>query len=254
MFYNDFLNKELTSYELSDLSNITTTDDLHELLSRYTPEQYFLIIAADKTYDTLRNILVNRNFKYGYDYFDFTPEMLTYPFDLIYEGCFIGRGSHFPGNIISKISSIGRFTSINCSLKMHGNMPLNFISTAPFNHILNNENMKLYNDLKICDEKNTNQKVKIGNDVYIGANVFINTSRVSEIGDGAIIGAGAVVNHDVEPFSVVAGVPAKKVKMRFNSNEIEVLKKVKWWDWDDITLNENFKYILNPELFFNHFR
>jgi len=72
--------------------------------------------------------------------------------------------------------------------------------------------------------------VMIGNDVWIGQNVSI-INGVS-IGDGAIIATGAVVTKNVPPFSVVGGVPAKVLKMRFDEETIEFLKREKWWDKD----------------------
>lgn len=56
----------------------------------------------------------------------------------------------------------------------------------------------------------------IGNDVWIGANVII--LKGVTIGDGAVVGAGSVVTKDVEPYSIYAGIPAKFIKSRFNSN------------------------------------
>jgi hypothetical protein len=68
----------------------------------------------------------------------------------------------------------------------------------------------------------------IGNDVWTGHNVNI-MAGVS-VGDGAIVGAGSVVTKDVPPFAIVAGVPARVVRMRFSEAIIERLLRVKWWD------------------------
>ncbi len=85
--------------------------------------------------------------------------------------------------------------------------------------------------------------VCIGNDVWIGTNVII-LSGVS-IGDGSIVAAGAVVTSDVEPYSIVGGVPAKKIKNRFSSNVIKELLKNPWWDWSDSEIKRNQDYFLN---------
>lgn len=63
------------------------------------------------------------------------------------------------------------------------------------------------------------QDVVIGSDVWCGANVTI--LKGVHIGNGAVIAAGSVVTKDVEAFSVVGGVPAKKMRMRFTPEEIE---------------------------------
>lgn len=77
----------------------------------------------------------------------------------------------------------------------------------------------------------------VGNDVWIGCNAVI-LSGVT-IGDGAIIGAGAVVTEDVEPYSIVAGVPARHIRYRFNTEIIKNLTASHWWRWDEETLRKN---------------
>jgi acetyltransferase-like isoleucine patch superfamily enzyme len=75
----------------------------------------------------------------------------------------------------------------------------------------------------------------VGNDVWIGANVVI-LPNVKVIGNGAIIGAGSIVSKDVEPYTVMAGNPAKFLKKRFSDSVIEKLEKSRWWDleFDDL--------------------
>ncbi len=70
----------------------------------------------------------------------------------------------------------------------------------------------------------------IGNDVWIGTDVKIMTGV--KIGDGAIVGAGSIVTKDVAPFSVVAGSPAKLIKMRFSDDIIERIQNLEWWSYD----------------------
>jgi acetyltransferase-like isoleucine patch superfamily enzyme len=72
-------------------------------------------------------------------------------------------------------------------------------------------------------------KTTIGNDVWIGNGAIIING--ASVGDGAIIGAGAVVTKDVPPYSIVAGVPAKVIRMRFDDTTINRLLKIKWWNW-----------------------
>lgn len=77
----------------------------------------------------------------------------------------------------------------------------------------------------------------IGNDVWIGARAVV-LDGVS-IGDGAIVGAGAVVTKNVPPYAIVGGVPAKILRYRFNDIDLEKLKELKWWDRDMGWLREN---------------
>ena len=88
----------------------------------------------------------------------------------------------------------------------------------------------------------------IGNDVWIGANVFINSSTVASIGDGAIVGAGAVVLEDVPPYAIAVGVPAKIKRYRYTPETIETLLRVKWWEWSVEKINENADAIISPEI------
>lgn len=69
----------------------------------------------------------------------------------------------------------------------------------------------------------------IGNDVGILYNAMV-LSGV-KVGDGAIIGAGAVVTKDVPPYAIVAGNPARIIKYRFSEEQIKALLKIRWWDW-----------------------
>ena len=69
----------------------------------------------------------------------------------------------------------------------------------------------------------------VGNDVWIGYEAVI-LSGVT-IGDGAIIGARAVVTKDVPPYTIVGGVPARPIRPRFGFETIAALRELRWWDW-----------------------
>lgn len=85
--------------------------------------------------------------------------------------------------------------------------------------------------------------IRIGHDVWIGQNATI-LSGVT-IGNGAVIGAEAVVSHDVDPYSIVAGNPAKHIKFRFAENWVDYLnRKLKWWDWPIELILENIHALL----------
>ncbi len=86
----------------------------------------------------------------------------------------------------------------------------------------------------------------IGNDVWIGNGATI-LPGVS-IGSGAIIGAGAVVGSDVPDYAIVAGNPAKLVRMRFDENTVTRLMTAAWWDWPVETISENIAAITGGNL------
>lgn len=130
-------------------------------------------------------------------------------------GCFI------PGQI-DKFTTIGRYCSIARTARaMNRNHPMEFKSTHAY----------FFNPkLGICDTDNIEHiPLNIGNDVWIGHNALIHP-HVRTIDDGAVIGAGAVVNKDVPPYAVVVGNPARIVRFRFSKEVIQELLDSKWWD------------------------
>ncbi|MHA8111499.1 LbetaH domain-containing protein [Lactobacillaceae bacterium Melli_B4] len=86
-------------------------------------------------------------------------------------------------------------------------------------------------------------RTTVGNDVWIGHGVVIQSGLT--IGDGAVIGAGSIVTHDVEPYTIVGGVPDKKIKDRFPDSIKADLQKIAWWDWSREKLE---KYYLDFRL------
>ena len=74
--------------------------------------------------------------------------------------------------------------------------------------------------------------VRVGNDVWIGVGALIPRKSGLVIGDGAVIGSGAVVTKSVPPYAIVAGVPARVMRYRFEASVIEKLLRLKWWDWE----------------------
>lgn len=128
---------------------------------------------------------------------------------------------------------IGKYTSISdeVHILLGGEHRYDTISTFPFFELMN------------IGHKNTTTKgdVIIGNDVWIGYRVTI-LSGVT-IGDGAVVGAGALVIKDVPPYSIVAGVPAKIIKYRFDNIRIKLLLDIKWWDWSNDKIKENIEWL-----------
>ena len=92
----------------------------------------------------------------------------------------------------------------------------------------------------------TKGDIIIENDVWIGMGATI-LSGV-KIGTGAVIGANSLVSSNVEPYSIVAGNPAKMIRKRFDDRQIDILLKSKWWDWSPAFI-ENHKHIIFSEDF-----
>ena len=91
----------------------------------------------------------------------------------------------------------------------------------------------------------TKGDVIIGNDVWVGAYSII-LSGVT-IGDGAVIGARALVAKDVAPYAVVVGNPAREIKKRFDEDRIAFLLKLQWWNWDDDIIEEVAPILLSED-------
>jgi chloramphenicol O-acetyltransferase type B len=78
------------------------------------------------------------------------------------------------------------------------------------------------------DQPDTHKYCEVGNDVWIGTKAIILNGV--KIGDGAVIGAGAVVTKDVPPYAVVVGNPGKITRFRFNTDQMTALLNLRWWD------------------------
>ena len=126
--------------------------------------------------------------------------------------------------------TIGKFCSISSGV---------FISPIEHNH-------QFITTHPITDKIDPSRFIRIpiiiGNDVLISHNVTI-LQKVSSIGNGAIIAAGAVVTHDVLPYEIVGGVPAKHIKFRFPPEKISYLQNLSWWDWDIEKIKNNLEFL-----------
>ena len=79
-------------------------------------------------------------------------------------------------------------------------------------------------------------RVTTGHDVWIGHNAVVMGGVT--LGNGAVVAAGAVVTHDVAPYEIVGGVPARHLGWRYDEETIAALERIRWWDWDHATLRE----------------
>lgn len=136
---------------------------------------------------------------------------------------------HYPVN--GDKLRIGSFCSIACGAKFlftGANHALGSLSTYPFPIFFEEWGLDVKNIRQAWDNKGD---IVIGNDVWIGYEAVI-LSGVT-IGDGAVIGARAVVTKDVPPYTIVGGVPAKPIRRRFDDETAEKLRRISWWDWDE---------------------
>lgn len=155
-------------------------------------------------------------------------------------------GGCFDIHNIAPGTKIGKFCSFASGVMIIStNHDPNKITTHPF---LFKSNLGVVKE----DFRKANN-VRIGNDVWIGHNAIILPS-VSKIGDGAVVGAGAVVTKDVPPYAVVVGVPARVIKYRFDQETINELLKIKWWDWHEKKIFSNWEDFLSLKEFEKYFK
>lgn len=147
----------------------------------------------------------------------------------------IGRFSYLANTRITN-ATIGGFCSIGPEVIIGGlgAHPTHLVSSHPV----------FYSTLKqagitFCTSNTLEelQPVIIGHDVWIGARALVLDGVT--IGNGAVIAAGAVVTQDVPPYAIVGGVPAKLIRYRFDTQTIDKLVSLDWWDWPIQELKEN---------------
>ncbi len=134
---------------------------------------------------------------------------------------------HYPVN--HERLSIGKFCSIACGARFlfnSANHALSSLSTYPFPIFFEEWGLPVDDVSRAWDNKGD---IVVGSDVWIGYEAVILAGVT--IGDGAIIGARAVVAGDVPPYTIVGGVPARPIRKRFSDDVIEALLELRWWDW-----------------------
>lgn len=155
-------------------------------------------------------------------------------------------GKHIPSMgsfsyICSELNTkteIGRYSSVASAVRIFGDEhPYERFTTSPATYFVNNIIFaSAMEEKQDCSFQTVHltppPKVKIGNDVWIGSHVALKPGVT--IHDGAVIATGAIVTKDVPPYSIVGGVPAKVIKMRFSDNIIEELMNLKWWEYNFI--------------------
>lgn len=161
----------------------------------------------------------------------------------------IGGYTYTGINTMIRSSKIGKFCSISWNVSIGGGEhPQDRATTGNLNRFYQLDEgkwgknavlelNKTFNSLDICT---------ICNNVLISSNVIVLRDLI--IGNGAIIGAGAVVTKNIEPYSIVAGVPAKKIRMRFDDKVIIALEDIRWWDWPIDIIRENLELIYSTKI------
>jgi acetyltransferase-like isoleucine patch superfamily enzyme len=154
----------------------------------------------------------------------------------------IGAYTYFDKGRIGSLRRIGNYCSIapGCVIG-NGNHPTDFLSTHPiafngagafnFDSSVRNYQGGIDRPAEVIKDAPT-----IGSDVWVGGNVTI--LRGVTIGNGVIIGSNSLVNRDIPDFAIVAGIPAKIIKMRFLPAIVQKIQASNWWDYDMVSLTK----------------
>lgn len=151
---------------------------------------------------------------------------------------------HYPVN--GDRLKIGKFCSIACGAKFlfnSANHALGSLSTYTFPIFYEEWGL---DRRSVADAWDNKGDIVVGNDVWIGYEAVI-LSGVT-IGDGAVIGARAVVTKDVPPYTIMGGVPARPIRRRFDEVTVETLLRLRWWDWPKEKIARNLVAIQRGEI------
>ncbi|CAI2308648.1 DapH/DapD/GlmU-related protein [Vibrio parahaemolyticus] len=159
---------------------------------------------------------------------------------------YIGKYSYIGDSCVLDRVKLGSFSSIAPRVRLvPGSHPTEkYVSTHPAFYLKGNAMVDFITPNLFCGREFDEFKyteggyfAEIGSDVWIGSDVIILNGVT--IGDGAVVAAGAVVTKDVEPYAVVGGIPARKIKKRFSNNIIDFLLDFRWWEKDYQWIREN---------------
>ena len=152
---------------------------------------------------------------------------------LIGPGATVGKYTGFNADCHISRATIGSFCAIGARNGLNPfNHPIDWLSTHEFQyHPKAFDWMEEYREFDRLERTpDMFHYPTFGSDIWTGHNV--NVMGGVSIGHGAIIAAGAVVTRDVPPYAIVAGLPAKIIRYRFDEKTIERLLAVRWWDFD----------------------
>jgi phosphonate metabolism protein (transferase hexapeptide repeat family) len=126
-------------------------------------------------------------------------------------------------------AEIGKFCNIAAAVRINPtNHPMERASQHHFTYRSRSHHFGAGDDEAVFAWRRAH-RVTIGPDVWIGHGAILMPGV--NVGAGAVIGAGAVVTHDVAPYTIVVGVPARALRRRFSEAVEAGLMRIAWWDW-----------------------
>lgn len=141
----------------------------------------------------------------------------------------VGDFSYFERNAEAIYTDIGKFCSIAANTRINAlEHPLERATTHKVSY-RPNEYFRYLGVDQDFRERRRQKRVTIGHDVWVGHGAVMLPGI--RIGNGAVIGANAVVTRDVAAYQIVAGAPAKRIRPRFAPEISARLEALAWWDW-----------------------
>lgn len=219
-----------------------------KFLSSKLSNQYYLVKNKKKDIIIMRSVTLNKNTHLsGYSKICKNTKI---------NNTKIGTGSYISQDCILNNCAIGSFCSIGPQVQViYGRHPVRtFVSTHPAFFSLRKQagftfvTEQKYQEYKTVDSQ---YSVIIGSDVWIGHNASILEGVT--IGDGAIIGASALITKDIEPYSINVGSPSRVIGYRFDKQKRDFLLKFRWWDKDINWLKDHSAIFQDVEVFFEEF-
>ena len=167
-------------------------------------------------------------------------------------GSDIGCATYIVGPAIASHTRIGKFCSVGSDFMVaRGKHPIDqYVSTHPAFYSTKGQSGLVFSDDDLFDElpmASSSFQVEIGHDVWIGARVVVLGGL--SIGTGSVIAAGSVVTNDVPPYEVWGGIPAKKIRDRFDESVRNGLLSSEWWNWDIDVIRERSNEMLDAVRF-----
>lgn len=162
-----------------------------------------------------------------------------------------GDYSYTAGDVSIMYSEIGKFCSIASHSAINpGNHPMERVTQHHMTYRRRQYGLGDTDDDAFFDWRRAD-KVTLGHDVWVGHGGIILPGVT--IGTGAVVAAGAVVTKDVDPYTIVAGVPARPVRRRFPEDVAEKLLAIAWWDWPRSLIEERFSEFRDLDTFLNRY-
>ncbi|MGE0058688.1 MAG: acetyltransferase [Dehalococcoidia bacterium] len=159
----------------------------------------------------------------------------------------VGDYTYTAGDNSIIYSEVGKFCSIASHVRLNpGNHPMWRVTQHHMTYRRASYGFDEADDQEFFEWRRSH-KVTVGHDVWLGHGVIVMPGVT--IGTGAVVGSGAVVTHDIPPYTVAVGVPARPMWPRFSKRVAEQLLEIAWWDWPRQLLEERFEELNDLESF-----